>query len=1160
MKLLIISHVVRDYTQPHKGSNQPHEKDTNKNTLARLSSALAQRTNKPYVVLSSTMSNPFNSDPFAAPAPSASSSSTSNANNTNKVQNNNAVDPQKQQHPVAVNPFDNFNFFSNTNNAQQQQSTTNTNNAGGVDWSQTARDVMSSSNNIWQNVASSTGLPLGNNNPLSSASTSSSIHSSSNSSLTKQQGYKRIVPYTSPISTLESNWDPWLYVANNAQQQQQSCWTNNGGNINTYLIVRANTGCCLNGGVEGLLKWSKSRSNSSSSKNGSATESAGGVEGVFDSLSIMDPPTVSEESVSVSSSNIGGTFETTTTNTNTKPSVTSSMRFLKSGLKKAQQSIERSVTTMAIKADGGKNRDQLCVSLHYCGFASEGGGGGANNSNSIRLGMAQAMGVHPNSSELNDVCLSRTEWVEIPAASGEVQDEEDGVLFSIPLCVPDLSFLEETAPGNSSSVQLTVRLYIRSGATLLKAVANREYCIGESLVLYSNIMQLMMNNSAKGSNGGGQQQQGGSLRCGTINVPFTTGMLAETSSFSKSASFNNSSGSSSSHQGNDIPAALHITATPRIKFNPPCTYGWSLSDPISTSPPPSSGDKNNLNWLNMFQLPLDQGYVFNILGHHRLLNSTNYQQHQQAVTGGGGGGVSNSNALLLVNERAVESTLTLPLSTACAQLFSQAAIHSQTLALNALKKTRRKEALFLSPNEDEYRSKAIIDAVMLDRAANVELGVVALVLLGQETPGVQQCGFGGVGADVPSVKTNLSFQPPHCIFEESLVHGASCPLLDEASGAGYINGGLHAGSFAASGGVKEAISTRFCPRILSGTDDLLPGVMGSNPNGKYVGSIRLEVALDYANGNNGPVDNISTGISTNTSVEGLLQLEEYLDNGKMQKEPVLVPALDANTGRRIGTFVLLLRVTSNQLPMSPTSPADSTFSASCGLVSVVGLDTLTQDIGLAPYIDCDAPPSNSQLASSPPTPQGIRRRQIATMGQFVTPRYLNHQANVVRDGDVKELAERYQKYNQSVQSGVSTAVTMEDESDVPLYKRRTPRPFRPSNSRGDKLLSGIGFNVHVQSISLNILNDGQSGVQQAGVTQSVTHGAPADHEKGFGGEEKKDGNKSPDQSPRGGLRRLESRRLEIAKELDDCVTGLIVSLCFASVMYSVLIQLNGTSA
>ena len=83
---------------------------------------------------------------------------------------------------------------------------------------------------------------------------------------------------------------------------------------------------------------------------------------------------------------------------------------------------------------------------------------------------------------------------------------------------------------------------------------------------------------------------------------------------------------------------------------------------------------------------------------------------------------------------------------------------------------------------------------------------------------------------------------------------------------------------------------------------------------------------------------------------------------------------------------------------------------------------------------------------------------------------------------------------------------MEDESDVPLYKRRTPRPFRPSNSRGDKLLSGIGFNVHVQSISLNVLNDGQSGVQQAGVTQSVTHGAPADHEKGFGGEEKKDGN------------------------------------------------------
>ena len=49
------------------------------------------------------------------------------------------------------------------------------------------------------------------------------------------------------------------------------------------------------------------------------------------------------------------------------------MRFLKSGLKKAQQSFERSVTTMVIKADGGKNRDQMCVSLHRRPPMSEGG-------------------------------------------------------------------------------------------------------------------------------------------------------------------------------------------------------------------------------------------------------------------------------------------------------------------------------------------------------------------------------------------------------------------------------------------------------------------------------------------------------------------------------------------------------------------------------------------------------------------------------------------------------------------------------------------------------------------------------------------------------------------------------------------------------------------
>lgn len=1057
------------------------------------------------------MSNPFNNfDPFAAPAPSASTTAKDNSKNESG----------------AVNPFDNFNFF-NSNNSQQKQN-----------------NLANNAKDVWQNITNSVDqvfLPPPNNNnnannnvnPSLSVSTHSitsmsSLHSSSNKGGKKE--YKRIVPYRSPINTLESNWDPWLYIAASQQTADSNntaskLWKN-GGNINTYLIVRANNGCCLSGGVESLLKWNKTQGSKSLGSAGADESSTFGL----DSLSSMADNIRTD--ISVTNSTMSSTTATTiaTTSDNNKKSVTTnSMRFLKSGLKKAQASIERSVTTMAIKADGGKNPDQLCVSLHYLG-------GTPYNKSLQQLNMSNALGLHPNSTELSDVCLSRTEWVELPPNNGGSNandDDDDGVLFSIPLCVPDLTFLEQ---GGDNGVQLTVRLFLRSGATLLKAVSNREYCIGESSVLYSNIMSLM-------SDGSEQQKQPTAtadmeLKCGSINVPFTTGMLAETSSFSNSSHRTSSSTFNSSSSENDgNPAALHITATPRIKFNQVCTFGWSLTDPVSTLP------NGSLSWLNMFQMPLDQGYVFNILGQHQLLNNS------------GGSSSINNASLLLANERAVESSLTLPLATACSQLFSQAATNSQTLASNAIKKTRRKEALFLT-NEDEYRSKAIVEAALLDKAAYVEVGVVALVgeaaatsgMLGCTDFGIDDllpgvaCGFGGMGEE-PTTNMRMSFQPPHSVFEEPLAVGA-CPLLDEESGKGYTNGSFQAGSFTESGGITEAITARFCPRILSDSDELLPSVAGTKANGKYVGSLRLEVALQASNG---PVDNISTGMSTNTSVEGIVELENYLDNGndqhQQQKVPALIPAVDANTGRRIGTFVLLLRVTSQNLPTSPTPSVDTTISASSGLVSVVGLDTLTEELG-PPYIDYDAPTPNSRLVASQPTPGSVQRlRQIATMGQFVTTKYLVNQSLVVRERDSKCLGERHERYNQTILSGVSTEVTIEDDSDIPLYQRHTPRPFRPSHSRGDALLTGIGFNVHVQSISLNMIHDGQLPVQ-VGKTHSVTHGAPSDHEKGFGGKEKKDNKalSSDEAGPRGGLRRLESKRLEIAKELDDCVTGLIVSM------------------
>jgi hypothetical protein len=182
----------------------------------------------------------------------------------------------------------------------------------------------------------------------------------------------------------------------------------------------------------------------------------------------------------------------------------------------------------------------------------------------------------------------------------------------------------------------------------------------------------------------------------------------------------------------------------------------------------------------------------------------------------------------------------------------------------------------------------------------------------------------------------------------------------------------------------------------------------------------------------------------------------------------------------------------------------------------------------------------------------MRKRQIETMGSFVNSRFLMNQPTQVRDRDATVFNERYERYNNSLKSCMSKEANIEDDTEAPLFKRRMPRAFRPSSSRDDANLTGLGFNVHVQSLSLNVLLPGKRAMQLA-VTQSVTHGAPADHARGFFGRApsgENDGKQlSEDIAPRGGLRRLELKRLEIAKELDDCVTGLIVSLHFSAVHY-----------
>ena len=319
---------------------------------------------------------------------------------------------------------------------------------------------------------------------------------------------------------------------------------------------------------------------------------------------------------------------------------------------------------------------------------------------------------------------------------------------------------------------------------------------------------------------------------------------------------------------------------------------------------------------------------------------------------------------------------------------------------------------------------------------------------------------------------------------------------------------------------REAVVKRFCPRIYSGNleldsgDTLLPGVLGTSSYG-YVGSVRLMVngslglsTADAAFGQTGGVQ----------SIEGVVPLEPYLNPATQRpnKVPVLAPAIDANTGKVVGKFLLSLRVKTD---LQTEKLKEALPDARIGLISTVGLNTLTEDLGMLYQLD-------NETASSA---ANTRQRQVATMGAFLTSSYLNYHAEQ-RAKDASVLSDRFEKYYNSVMSGVSSDVRLDDESDLPLFKRRTPRPFRPSNSRGNALLAGIGFNVHVQAMTLNILQDGQQCVPAA-VATSITHGAPADHARGFGTFGNEDG-ESNTEVARGGLRRLEASRLEYAREVD----------------------------
>lgn len=461
---------------------------------------------------------------------------------------------------------------------------------------------------------------------------------------------------------------------------------------------------------------------------------------------------------------------------------------------------------------------------------------------------------------------------------------------------------------------------------------------------------------------------------------------------------------------------------------------------------------------------------------------------------------------LLATERSVESTVILPIATAFAQLAAAScklSIEHCQAVLKAAYEYRHDTA-----TGPEFAEVSL-------RISHLQANITSSALLQNKIPTVY-----------------VAWQRPDCIFEVEVMPTAKLPLYPTAAD-----------------GFRPETSCRFYPKPVR--HSILPAVLKQQPGGRMpatgylLGSVRLQITAPRRKSDNtaaiqeNPFDPVPTPVSDETW-ECVIPLDGLQNLPTESKEYTVYNA----QGHSMGSLVLCLTLHMTQQPKSePTAPSGSTAAAG-GLTLLVGLPKLLND--MFPALDFDDTMSPGNINPE----QQRRRSQIASMGNFMTHTYLDQHLNFVRKIDSEILEERAQQYKQALK----TAVAPNASSIVlPSHKDRSPKPFRPSASRTTTLLSGIGFNVHTASLSLDVLEpqEGPSGQSAGAAFHNITCGAPADHARGFGnvfGSKEKTststtlGLKSPVGPAIGGLRRLESARRSLAEEVSNQQTILVTTI------------------
>lgn len=438
-------------------------------------------------------------------------------------------------------------------------------------------------------------------------------------------------------------------------------------------------------------------------------------------------------------------------------------------------------------------------------------------------------------------------------------------------------------------------------------------------------------------------------------------------------------------------------------------------------------------------------------------------------------GYSLGKQWFLATERSIESSVILPIATAFARLAQRAAKISVAHATSVCTVLR------------ESRH----DSLDFSSKASVTLGVGYLYTRDSSIQAL----------------LSLHWQRPDSIFEVEMVPSTRLSVQKELI------------PFSAQ------ITLPFAPPVT--TTGILPSILrscGATKPPYLLGNIRLHlrVSSPHLHLSSDPCGSVGMEEQEETW-QAIVPLEPYV-NQKSTSTPLQIPVYNTASGIQMGTILLQLHVSMNVTP-----PASTPISSSAGgLVSLVGLDTLMEDNGGLPMLDYDvrAVPADPALQR--------RQQQLGTMGYFITHSYLQQHINAIRTVDAKLIAERSNKYQMAL------SFNPQGKEAVPSYEDKSPKPFRPSSSRLQVLLSGIPFNVHVQSLAVENAENASEGA----LFHNVTCGAPADHARGFANiistTNGTDGaNVSPVGPVSGGLRRLEAKRVELSKAVQDAQSLLI---------------------